>query len=381
MNKLRIERMFGFMVGLCNHGKLGLIVLRSAAKLGELVENRIKVIRGEENSDVKYIIPIEEVRFANGEGKIKILDSVRGKDIFILVDVGNYSCTYKMFGFENHMGPDEHYQDIKRVLSAIGGKANRITLIMPLLYASRQHKRKGRESLDCAVSLEELENLGVDTIISFDVHDPTIHNAIPNTSFENIFPTYSILKTFIANEGDDIFKENMVVISPDTGAMDRAVYYANVLGLDVGMFYKRRDHTKVVDGKNPIVQHEYIGGPLEGKRVLIVDDMIASGESVIDIINELSRRKVTDIYVVATYALFTEGVAKFDKLYEEGKLTKLYSTNLSYIPEEIKNRPWFVEADLSKFIAKIINTLSRDESISPLLDCTTRIRKLLKHYD
>lgn len=367
------------MVGISNHGKLGLIVLRSAAKLGELVENRIKTIRGEENSDVKYIIPIEEVRFSNGEGKIKILDSVRGKDIFILVDVGNYSCTYKMFGFENHMGPDEHYQDIKRVLSAIGGKANRITLIMPLLYASRQHKRKGRESLDCAVSLEELENLGVDTIISFDVHDPTIHNAIPNTSFENIFPTYSILKTFISNEGDDIFKENMIVISPDTGAMDRAVYYANVLGLDVGMFYKRRDHTKVVDGKNPIVQHEYIGGPLEGKRVLIVDDMIASGESVIDIINELSKRKVGDIYVVATYALFTEGVARFDKLYEEGKLTKLYSTNLSYIPDEIKNRPWFVEADLSKFLAKIVNTLSRDESISPLLDCTTRIRKLLKN--
>lgn len=366
------------MVGYTKHGKLGLIVLSSCSKFGDMVEKRIKQLRGEENNDVKYIIPIEEVRFSNGEGKIKILDSVRGKDLFILCDIGNYSCTYNMFGYENRMGPDEHFQDIKRALSAIGGKANRITLIMPLLYSSRQHKRKGRESLDCAVALEELENLGVDTIISFDVHDPTIHNAIPNTSFENIYPTYSVLKNFIKNEGDNIFKENMTVISPDTGAMDRAVYYASVLGLDVGMFYKRRDRTKIIGGKNPIVQHEYIGGPLEGKRVLIVDDMIASGESVIDIINEISQKEVTDIYVAATFALFTEGVEKFDKAYEEGKLTKLYSTNLSYIPEEIKNRPWFVETDLSKFTAKITNTLSRDESISPLLDCTSRIRKLLK---
>lgn len=366
------------MVSLANHGKLGLIVLRSCADLGNLVEERIKLIRGEGNSDIKYIIPIEEVRFSNGEGKVKILDSVRGKDIFILCDIGNYNCTYKMFGYENRMGPDEHFQDIKRVLSAIGGKANRITLIMPLLYASRQHKRKGRESLDCAVALNELENFGVDAIISFDVHDPTIHNSIPKTSFENIFPTYSVLKNFIKNEGDDIFKDNMTVISPDTGAMDRAIYYASVLGLDVGMFYKRRDRTKIVNGKNPIVQHEYIGGSLEDKRVLIVDDMIASGESVIDIINEISKQNVSNIYVAATFAFFTEGIKEFDKLHEEGKMTKLYSTNLSYIPDEIKKRPWFVETDLSKFIAKIMNTLSRDESISPLLDCTSRIRKLLK---
>ncbi len=366
------------MVGVTNHGKLGLIVMKSCTELGEKVEKRIKQLRGEEKSDIKYIVPIEEVRFSNGEGKVKILDSVRGKDIFILVDVGNYSCSYKMFGYENKMGPDEHFQDIKRVLSAIGGKANRITLLMPLLYASRQHKRKGRESLDCAVALEELENLGVNAIISFDVHDPTIHNAIPNTSFENIFPTYSVLKNFINNEGDNIFKENMTVISPDTGAMDRAIYYANVLGLDVGMFYKRRDHSRIVNGKNPIVQHEYIGSSLEGKRVLIVDDMIASGESVIDIINEIASKKVTDIYVATTFAFFTEGVEMFDRLYEQGKLTKLYSTNLSYIPEEIKRRPWFAETDLSKFMAKIVNTLGRDESISPLLDCTSRIRKLLK---
>lgn len=361
------------------HGDLGLIVLSSSAELGKLIDERIKQLRGEESAEESYIIPIQEVRFSNGEGKIKLLDTVRGKDIYIIADVGNYSCTYKMFGFENHIGPDEHFQDIKRVLSAIGGKANRITVIEPLLYASRQHRRKGRESLDCAMALKELENLGVNTILSFDVHDPTIHNAIPNTSFENIFPTYSIFKHFIQNEGDDIFKDNMTVISPDTGAMDRAIYYANVLGLDVGMFYKRRDHTRIVNGKNPIVQHEYIGGPLEGKRVMIVDDMIASGESVVDIIHEIQKQNVTQVYVAVTFAFFTEGVEKFDKLYEAGELTKLYSTNLSYIPQEIKDRPWFEEVDMSKFVAKTISTLNHDQSISPLLESTARIRKLLKH--
>lgn len=363
----------------CNHGDLCLIVLKSSRELGILVDNNIKALRNQQDTDLSYILPIEEIRFSNGEGKVKLDDSVRGKDVYILVDVGNYSVTYKMFGHENFMGPDEHFQDVKRVLSAIGGKANRVTLIMPLLYASRQHKRKGRESLDCALSLIELENLGVDTIISFDVHDPTIYNAIPNSSFENIFPTYSMLKCFISNEGNNIIKDNMVVISPDTGAMDRAIYYANVLGIDVGMFYKRRDHTRIVNGKNPIIQHEYIGGPLEGKKVLIVDDMIASGESVIDIINEISKKNVGNIYVAATFAFFTEGVAKFDKLYEEGKLTRLYTTNLSYVPAEVKARPWFAEADLSKFIAKTINTLTHDESIAPLLDATTRIRRLLKN--
>ncbi len=362
-----------------NHGELCLIVLKSSRELGVLVDEKIKALRNEQDSDESYILPIEEIRFNNGEGKVKLDESVRGKDVYIIADVGNYSVTYNMFGYENHMGPDEHYQDIKRVLSAIGGKANRITLIMPLLYASRQHKRKGRESLDCALALNELENLGVDTILSFDVHDPTIYNSIPNSSFENIFPTYSMLKCFIANEGNNIIKDNMTVISPDTGAMDRAIYYANVLGVDVGMFYKRRDHTRIVNGKNPIVQHEYIGGPLEGKKVMIIDDMIASGESVIDIINEISKKNVKEIYVACTFALFTEGVAKFDKAYEEGRLTKLYTTNLSYIPEDFKKRPWFVEVDLSKFIAKIINTLSHDESISPLLDATTRIRRLLKN--
>lgn len=360
-------------------GGLGLIVMNNCRELGEKVNAWIKELRGESDSDTSYIIPTEEVRFNNGEGKFRILDSVRGKDLYILSDVGNYHCTYSMFGHENHMGPDEHFQDIKRVVSAIGGKASRITVIMPLLYASRQHRRKGRESLDCALSLEELQNIGVNTILTFDAHDPTICNAIPATSFENIFPTYSILKNFISIEGDDIFKDNMTVISPDTGAMERAVYYANALGLDVGMFYKRRDHSRIVNGKNPIVQHEYIGGSLDGKKVLIIDDMIASGQSIVEVVNEAVKRNAKAIYAATTFAFFTEGVDKFDQLYEEGKLTRLYTTNLSYIPEAYLSRPWLVCADLSKFIAKIANTLNNDESISPLLDSSSRIRRLLKH--
>ena len=363
-----------------HHGKMGLIVLQSCKHLGQEVEQFVRQLRND-NDDENYIIPIEEVRFSNGEGKVKINDSVRGRDIYILCDIGNYSCTYNLFGYENHMSPDDHFRDIKRVLSAIGGKASRVTVLMPLLYSSRQHKRKGRESLDCAQALEELQNLGVDCILTFDAHDSTIYNAIPGTSFENIYPTYSMLKRFIQNEGDDIFKDNMTVISPDTGAMDRAIYYANVLGLDVGMFYKRRDHSRIVNGKNPIVQHEYIGGPLEGKRVLIIDDMIASGESVIDVINEIQKQNVSDVYAAVSFAFFTSGLEKFDKLYEEGKLKKLYSTNLTYANEELLKRPWFVQVDMSKFIAKILCTLNNDESISPLLDSAARIRRLLKRHN
>ncbi len=362
-----------------HHGKMGLIVLQSCKQLGEEVNQFIRQLRNDDEGE-SYIIPIEEVRFSNGEGKVKINDSVRGRDVYILCDIGNYSCTYNLFGYENHMSPDDHFRDIKRVLSAIGGKASRVTVLMPLLYSSRQHKRKGRESLDCAQALEELQNLGVDCILTFDAHDSTIYNAIPGTSFENIYPTYSMLKRFIQNEGDDIFKDNMTVISPDTGAMDRAIYYANVLGLDVGMFYKRRDHSRIVNGKNPIVQHEYIGGPLEGKRVLIIDDMIASGESVIDVINEIQKQNVSDVYAAVSFAFFTSGLEKFDKLYEEGKLKKLYSTNLTYAPEELLKRPWFVQVDMSKFIAKILCTLNNDESISPLLDSAARIRRLLKRH-
>jgi len=359
-----------------NHGELGLIVMESAKEIGEKINRNIALLRGEEGAN--YIIPMTETRFQNGEGKVRIDSTVRGKDIFIISDVGNYSCTYEIYGHVNHIGPDEHFQNIKRVLSAIGGKANRVTVLMPLLYSSRQHKRHGRESLDCAMSLRELEALGVNTILTFDAHDPTIHNAIPIASFENVFPTYSIIKEFIKREGVKKMTENMVVISPDVGAMERAVYYATVLGHDVGVFYKRRDLDNVVDGKSQVVMHEYIGKPLDGKNVLIIDDMIASGGSIIEVIERLSQYDIKDVYSFVTFPLFTKGVAAFDKLYEEGKLKKLYSTNLTYVPEEIVNRPWFEQVDLSKYIAKLINTLNHDHSISGLLDAQLRTKDMVQ---
>ena len=362
-----------------NHGELGLIVLSSCKELGGLVDERILQLRAEEDDDKSYLVPIEEVRFSNGEGKIKLLDSVRGKDIYILCDVGNYSCEYTMFGRSHCMGPDEHFQDIKRVLSAIGGKADRVTVIMPLLYASRQHKRKGRESLDCAMALKELENLGVHAILTFDVHDPTIHNAIPGTSFENIFPTYSMLKCFIANEGANIKKDNMTVISPDTGAMDRAIYYANTLGVDVGMFYKRRNLQTVVNGRNPIAQHEYLGTDVEGKNIIIVDDLLASGESVLDTVRELNERGAAKIFVMVTFGQFTAGPDKFDALYADGKLTGVYCTNLTYVPPEIQSREWFRSVDMSKYIAKIFYCLNHDHSIGPLRNAKARLRKLMQN--
>jgi len=359
-------------------GSLGLIVLEGFSETGKKVDQWIKKIRGEENSDVSYIVPMKESRFANGEGKVKLLDTVRGKDVYIFCDVGNYSCEYTMFGYTTHKGPDEHFQDIKRAISAIAGKANRVTVIMPLLYAARQHRKKGRESLDCAVALQELMRLGVDTLITFDAHDPNIQNAIPLCSFENVMPTYSIMKHFIQTETDlRLHKDNMLVISPDTGAMERAIFYSNVLGLDVGMFYKRRDHSRLVNGKNPIVQHEYVGTSLEGKDILVVDDMIASGESLFDVIREAKKRGVNRIYVASTFAFFTEGIAKFDQYYRDGLLDKVYSTNLSYVPPAVREAPWFEEVDLSKYIAKVVNALNLNESLSSVLNPTEKIRQLL----
>ena len=346
-----------------NHD-LGIIALRSCVELGDAVNKFIQEARDNKDS---YIIPLNEVRFANGEGKVKISETVRGKDIYILCDIGNYSCTYKMFGFEHHMGPDEHFQDIKRTVAAIRGKAARITVIMPLLYESRQHRRKGRESLDCALALQELERLGVDEIITFDVHDPNIQNAVPLLSFENFYPTYDIVKTLVSQEKDlELDKEKLLVISPDTGAMDRAIYYSSVLGVDVGLFYKRRDHSTVINGKNPIVQHEYMGRDVAGKDVLIVDDMIASGESVLDIARELKKRNARNVYVAATFAFFTEGLEKFNKYYEDGTISKIYSTNLTYIPEQLLEAKWFERVDMSEFLARIVNRLHSGKSIAKL---------------
>lgn len=362
-----------------DYGPLGLIVLKSCAELGKHVDEYIKEMRKDCNDEVDtYILPIEEIRFNNGEGKIKLTESVRGKDIFILCDVGNYSCTYRMFGMESHMGPDEHFQDIKRVVSAISGKAHRITVMMPLLYGSRQDKRTGRESLDCAMALQELERLGVSGVITFDVHNASVQNAIPLSTFENIYPTYTMLKNFILTEQDlTIDKDNLLVISPDTGGMGRAVYYANVLGIDVGMFYKRRDHLHVVNGKNPIIQHEYIGSDFTGRDVLIIDDMIASGESMLDIAREMSRLGARKVFIAATFAFFTEGLEKFNQYYESGLFTRVYATNLSYLSKEVLAAPWFHAVDMSKFIAKIITTINHDRSISDLLNPTPKIRALM----
>ncbi len=371
-------------------GQLAIIAMDNCRELGEKVNNHVverrRRVRSENEQDIyleeikdSYIVPVDNVRFANGEGKAVLKQTVRGKDIYIISDVGNYSCTYKMFGINTHMGPDEHFQDIKRTISAIGGKDRRITVIMPLLYAGRQHKRRSRESLDCAIALQELERLGVANIITFDAHDPRVQNAVPLIDFQTIHPTYDIIKSIYNHENHLIAdKENTVIISPDTGAMDRAIYYASVLGIDVGLFYKRRDYTKVVDGKNPIVQHEYMGGDLTGKNVVIVDDIAASGESIIEIAKELKRRNAANVYAAVTFGLFTEGVEEFNKCYEQGLIKRFFSTNLTYIPDNVRNAEWFVEVDLSRLIATLIDRLNHDESISSLLTATEKIKELLK---
>lgn len=359
-----------------SEGDLGLILLQGSNGFGKLVdEDLVFKRRGEKKT---YVIKINDVRFANGEGKVVLQETVRGKDIFILADVGNHSCTYNMFGYENRMGPDEHFQSIKRTISAIGGNARRINVIMPLLYAGRQDKRKGRESLDCAVALQELKALGVDNIITVDAHEPRVENAIPLIGFENLYPTFDMLSSIIMNKETKIEGDaaNLKIISPDTGAMDRALYYAQAIGVDIGVFYKRRDYTRVVNGKNPIVEHSYMGSSLEGKNLLVVDDMLSSGDSIIDIADQAKVRNAGDVYVAVTFAFFTEGIEKFDKAYEEGLIKRIYSSNLSYIPKEIKERPWFVQVDMSDMISEVIDRLNYDISLTEMFNVTGRLKEL-----
>lgn len=366
-------------------GELGIISLKSCKSLGKKIDSYLINLRKSMCTNNKnyyineakdsYSIKFNNPRFANGEAKITLKETVRGKDVYIIADVGNYGCTYEMFGIKTHMGPDEHFQDIKRAISAIKGNARRVTVIMPMLYASRQHKRKGRESLDCAMALKELESLGVENIVTFDAHDPRVENAIP-ASFENLYPTFEIIKSIYETE-KEFNKSDMMVISPDTGAMDRAIFYANNMGLNVGLFYKRRDHTKIVNGKNPIIKHEYMGGKISEKNILIVDDMISSGESVMELAKELKRREANNIYVAVTFALFTEGIDKIKEFYKDGLIKKLFATNLTYIPTDILEAEWFTEVDMSEFLAVLINRLNYDESISPLFDATTKIENLL----
>ena len=329
-----------------------------------------------------FIISSACPRFGSGEAKGIIHESVRGDDIYLLVDVCNYSLTYTVNGHRNHMSPDDHYQDLKRVIAAAGGKARRITVIMPFLYEGRQHKRTARESLDCALALQELISMGVDNIITFDAHDPRVQNAIPLHGFETVQPAYQFIKA-ILREVDDlqIDSDHMMVISPDEGGTNRAIYLANVLGLDMGMFYKRRDYSTIVNGKNPIVAHEFLGSSVEGKTVLIIDDMISSGESMLDTARALKERKAKRVVVCATFGLFTNGLEKFDEFYEKGYLDCVVTTNLNYRPADLLNRGWYVEADMSKFIAAIINSLNHNVSLENALTPTAKIQKLIRRYN
>ena len=340
---------------------LGILVLDNFKDFGQKVQDHLSKIRGTETN---YLIHFNANRFSNGEGKITIEDSVREKNLFILSDVGNYELGYNYHGQKHILSPDEHFQDIKRAISATCGHAAKISIVTPLLYESRQHRRKSRESLDCAIALQELERLGVNSIITFDAHDPNVCNAIPNLSFDSFYPTNAILEQMITDNAN-VF-ENILVVSPDMGAMERARYYAELMGCDVGVFYKRRDLSKVVNGKNPIVEHMYMGANPKGKDVIIVDDMIASGNSMIDVAQELKERGANKIYLVATFSLFTEGINNFIDAYEEGLFTKLYSTNLSYIPDDIKKLKWFDEVDISSYMALIINTIHKNDDIDSL---------------
>ena len=374
-------------------GSLGMIALEGCKPLGEKVDKYLVKWRVERESEHKeslafagyqresYLLNAKVPRFGSGEAKGMILESVRGTDLYLLVDVCNYSLTYSLCGHENHMSPDDHYQDLKRVIAAVGGKARRITVIMPFLYESRQHKRTARESLDCALALQELVQMGVDNIITFDAHDPRVQNAIPLHGFETVQPAYQFIKGLLRNVKDlKLDSDHMMVISPDEGGMSRAIYIANVLGLDMGMFYKRRDYTRIVNGRNPIVAHEFLGTSVEGKDMIIIDDMISSGESVLEVAAALKERKANKIFVFATFGLFTSGLDKFDKAFEEGIIDKVLTTNLIYQTPDLLQREWYINCDMSKYIAYIIDTLNHDSSISDLLNPNERIQNIVAKY-
>ncbi len=374
-------------------GTLGILPLESSKKLGQKVNNYLVEWRKERETEHEsnvafagyqrdsYLIEASCPRFGTGEAKSILKTSVRGDDIYLLVDVCNYSLTYTVCGQTNHMSPDDHYQDLKRVISALGGKARRITVIMPFLYESRQHKRSSRESLDCALALQELTNMGVESIITFDAHDPRVQNAIPLKTFETIRPTYQFIKALLRNVPDlQVDSEHMMIISPDEGAMSRAVYFANVIGVDMGMFYKRRDYTVIENGRNPIVAHEFLGADVEGKDVIVIDDMISSGDSCFDVAKELKKRKAGRIFICATFGLFTNGLKKFDEAYESGLIYRVITTNLIYQTDELLSKPYYISADMSKYIALLIDTLNHDRSISDLLDPTERIRNIISKY-
>ena len=375
-------------------GALGLIPLKSCEELGAKVDQYLVGWREKREHAHKneaafkgyhrdsYIISTSVPRFGTGEAKGVIKESVRGYDLYLMVDVTNYSLTYSVSGHENHMSPDDHYADLKRIIAAVGGKARRITAIIPFLYESRQHKRTARESLDCALALQELTAMGVDNIITFDAHDPRVQNSTPLNGFDNFTTPYQFIKSLLNSEDDMIVdKDHLLVISPDEGALDRAIYFASVLGVDTGMFYKRRDYSTIVNGKNPIVAHEFLGDNIEGKDIIIIDDMISSGGSMLDTAKQLKAMKARRVYICCTFGLFTDGLKNFDAAYEHGDFDKVITTNLTYLPPEIYTRPYFVEADMSKFIASLIDFMNHDASLSNVMATTEKIHGIVEAYN
>ena len=373
---------------------LGLIAMPGCEEMGKLVngwlmkwheqqealeDTPLYSLMGSNRSD--FLIEARCPRFGTGEGKGMVKSTVRGYDIYILTDVGAYNKTYQMYGKEVPMSPDDHFQDLKRIIGAIGGRAKRINVIMPYLYEGRQHRRSTRESLDCAQALQDLQNLGVSNFITFDAHDPRIQNAVPLMGFDSVRPSYQILKALFRKDKDlQLDREHMMIVSPDEGALDRNIFFSSVLGLDMGMFYKRRDYSKIVDGRNPIVAHEFLGSSVEGKDVIIIDDMISSGESMIDVATELKKRKANRIFVVATFGLFTNGLERFDEAVADGTIYKVVTTNLTYQTPELLAKPYYINCDMSKYIAYIIDTLNHDSSISDLLNPYDRIQRLVAKY-
>ena len=371
-------------------GQLGIIALPGCEELAAKIDHYLKTWRYERNSEHKdtlafagyekdtYIVDITFPRFGTGESKAALKQTVRGYDIFILCDCFNYGVTYKMYGMDVPMSPDDHFANIKRAISAIEGKAKRISVIMPMLYEGRQHKRSSRESLDCAMMLQELQTMGVENLITFDAHDPRVMNAIPLCGFESVSPAYQMIKSMVRNVEDlSLDKDNLMIISPDEGGMSRCIFYSTVLGVELGMFYKRRDYSKIVDGRNPIIAHEFLGDNVAGKDVIIVDDMISSGESMIEVATKLKELKANRIYVFSAFGLFCNGLEGFDKAFEEGLIYRVFTTNLIYRTPELQQREWYVEVDLSKYISYMVDTLNHDTSIGELLDPADKINKLL----
>ena len=371
---------------------LKIIALPSAEKMGRRINDYMVEFRKSIHNDkVKndpafhgyiesnYLVDVDVPRFGSGEAKAQISETIRGKDLFILTDVCNHSITYNMNGYTNHMSPDDHYQDLKRVIAACNGKARRINVIMPFLYEGRQHRRSGRESLDCAYALEELRDMGIDNFITFDAHDPRVQNSIPLNGFDNFFPTYQFLKALIKSVPDlRVDNDHLMIISPDEGAMSRAVYFSNILGVDMGMFYKRRDYSTIVNGKNPIVAHEFLGDSVEGKDVVVIDDMISSGGSMLDVAKQLKERNAKRVFVCTTYGLFTDGLDKFDEYYEKGWLDRVITTNLNYRIPELLERPYYVEANMSKYLASIIDIINHDVSVEKVRSSNEKIMSLME---